>query len=173
LTACWQEARQTNGPCYIRIGKSDRPRVHNKTLPNTDPVLTNVPDGKQSDRLIIASGSMASVATHFARHNDLPCVTVPRIQPMPQKLIALCDEFRHIAVIEEHVRAGGLYSALLESLYGASGNHEVDRRLVHIGLAPAFTRHAGSYEHALGEHGLDDATIEAKLKNWLTQTDDR
>jgi transketolase len=173
LTACWQEARQANGPCYIRIGKADRPCVHNKTLPNTDPAFTNVSYGKQSDRLIIASGSMASVATHFARHNDLPCVTVPRIQPMPQKLIALCYEFRHIAVIEEHVRAGGLYSALLESLFSSSAEHAVDRSLVHIGLAPAFTRHAGSYEHALGEHGLDDAAVYEQLKKWLTQTDDR
>lgn len=166
LRACWTEARDANYPCYIRIGKADRPVVHESGLRNTDPVWTHRRQHDTFERLVIATGSMTSIATATARAHDLPCLSVPRIKPLPTELSDTLQPYERIAVVEEHTAAGGIYSALCEAL---SATHTLRPRpqLLHFGLSSQFTAMAGSYDHALSEHSIDDASLQRRLLDWV------
>lgn len=172
LEACWGEARRADHPSYIRIGKADRPAVHRQPLADTTPQWICRGDGRGEDRLIIGTGAMASLAARIARAGGTPCVSVPRIKPLPEELLAIVGTRRSVAVVEEHTRAGGLYSALAEAIAdweSPSGSP----RLTHFGLQAAFTTSAGSYEHALSEHQLDEVTLTRRLTEWVATTAER
>lgn len=165
LEACWAEARRANRPSYIRIGKSDRPPVHDKLLQNTEPQWTSLPNRKNEEQLIVATGSMTSVATTFAQTKGMACVSVPRIKPLPPSLVEAVRSHRQTAVIEEHTATGGLFGALAEALAAQTSSSQ-QPQLSHFGLASKFTNSAGSYQHALAEHELDDATLVHHLAMW-------
>jgi transketolase len=167
LQACWAEARRADHPSYIRIGKADRPTVHDAAIADTEPQWTNRRDAHNHERLIVAAGSMTSISTAIARTHGVPCLSVPRIKPLPPSLMAAVQSHRQTIVVEEHARAGGLFSALAEELASAeslSGRPH----LAHLGLSGQFTSTAGSHEHALSEHGLDDAAVNRSLTAWIT-----
>jgi transketolase len=167
LQACWAEARRADHPSYIRIGKADRPPVHDAVIGNTEPRWTNQHDVHDHERLIVVTGSMTGISTAIARAHGVPCLSVPRIKPLPPSLVAAVHSFRRTIVIEEHARAGGLFSALSEEL--ACVDAPPGRPSVaHLGLAMRFTSTAGSYEHALFEHDLDDAAVNHRLLAWIS-----
>ena len=167
LEACWMEARRASHPSYIRIGKADRPSVHGKSIESTEPQWTARGSGDSHDRLIVATGSMTSIATTVARTHGIPCISVPRIKPLPSSLVDTVRSYRMTAVVEEHVREGGLFGALAEHLQSEQPCSRA-ARVSHFGLATKFTTTAGSYEHARAEHGVDDATLSSRLVAWLT-----
>jgi transketolase len=166
LAACWAEARRADHPSYIRIGKADRPPVHTASIESTDPQWTARAPQDSRERLLVATGSMTSIATRIARAHGLPCLSVPRIKPLPSSLVDVVRAHRATAVIEEHAREGGLFGALAEHLASAP-QAPADARLSHFGLDSRFTTTAGTYEHALAEHGIDDATLSSRLAAWM------
>lgn len=166
LQACWTEARQAAHPCYIRIGKADRPAVHDGPLPNTDHSWTYKKTGDSFKRLVIATGSMTHVATTIAREHDVSCLSVPRIKPLPLGLVDTLRPYDCVAVVEEHAPTGGLYSALAEAT-AATESQSKRPQLVHFGLSSRFTATAGSYTHAMSEHALDDHAIGHRLADWM------
>jgi transketolase len=167
LEACWREARNANHPCYIRIGKADRPAVHGQRIASTEPQWTNREAAMHPERLIIATGSMTSIATTAARAEGISCLSVPRLKPLPTDVVTIAQSYRHIAVVEEHTAAGGVYGALAEAIASLPPTTRVPQ-LLHFGLGPSFTATAGSYEHALSEHDLDDPAIQRRLHAWAT-----
>jgi transketolase len=167
LQACWAEARRADHPCYIRIGKADRPTVHDVAIGDTEPRWTNQRDSHKQQRLIVTTGSMTGIATVLARTHGVPCLSVPRIKPLPPSLVAAIQSHRQTLVVEEHARAGGLFGALAEELASAE-SPPCRSRLAHLGLTSQFTSTAGSYEHALSEHGLDDAAVNRSVAAWIT-----
>lgn len=169
LQACWSEARQADHPCYIRIGKADRPPVHDAPIQGTAPLWITNKDAGARERLIIATGSMSSLVATIALTRNIPCLSVPRIKPLHSSLLDTLQAYRHVAVVEEHTSAGGLYSALAEAI--ASFAPQVSRpQVLHFGLSSRFTASAGSYDHALSEHALDDGTLTRRLINWMGTT---
>lgn len=167
LRACWAEARAAAVPCYIRLGKADRPAVHTTPLPTTEPVAVHRGAAELGDRLIIASGAMVAPAAEFARRHDVSCLSVPRIKPFPVSLATHLQGVRRIAVVEEHVRSGGVWAALVEHLAQHRDAREAHRDIEFMGLRTEFTATAGTYQHALSEHGLSDPEVHARLGQWL------
>ena len=167
LEACWTEARKANHPCYIRIGKADRPAVHGKRITSTEPQWTCSGASTDADRLIVATGSMTSIATTIAQAHDIPCLSVPRIKPLPTSLVEMLQSYQQVAVIEEHASAGGLYSELCE-VVAAVALGVCRPQLLHFGLSQRFTTSAGSYSHALSEHAIDDDALRRRLDGWAT-----
>jgi transketolase C-terminal domain/subunit len=108
---------------------------------------------------------MTSVASTFAQRCGIPCVSVPRIKPLPPSLVESVRAHRRTAVVEEHTVAGGLFGALAEAI-AARDSPAQQPRLSHFGLASKFTSTAGSYQHALAEHELDDASLVDRLTAW-------
>ncbi len=171
LEACWNEARRADHPCYIRIGKADRPTVHRQAILDTAPKWICRGDGRGDGRLIVGSGSMVSIAARVAEATGVPCLSVPRIKPLPEELLAIVGGRRSVAVVEEHARAGGLLSALAEAMADWEGPGGCPR-LSHFGLQSTFTMAAGSYEHALSEHQLDEVSITQRLVAWVATTNE-
>lgn len=168
LRACWREARAADGPCYLRIGKADRPAVHGAEPAGTGPAVVVPAAGGGAREVIVATGSMVAIGARFARERGIGCISVPRMAPAPETLPGLLGSARRVAVLEEHASRGGLWSVLLELLHAggrASGGIEVEP----FGLALAFTRTAGDHQHALSEHGLDDAGLLGRLEDWLAR----
>jgi transketolase len=171
LVACWDEALRASHPSYIRIGKADRPAVHRGAVVGTAPHWVGRSAGPGDDRLIVGSGTLTSVAARFAESRDIPCLSVPRIKPLPPELVDQACARRRVVVVEEHAAAGGLFGALAEAT-AARPHHESATRLTHLGLRSRFTTTAGSYQHALSEHALDDATIGQRLADWASSPRD-
>lgn len=165
LRACWIEARQGDHPSYVRIGKEHRDDIHPSPLPGTAPVVVSEAAAAAPPAVIVATGAMVHVGLRFARTHGIRCISVPRLKPAPSDLIPLLAGAERVAVLEEHVSVGGLWSLVLELLH-AAGVLDA-RRIEPFGLRDAFTRTSGDHQHALGEHGLDDVRIEARLGSWL------
>jgi len=92
----------------------------------------------------------------------------------PVCLIPLLADAQRVAVLEEHVSAGGLWSLVLEMLQSAGTMQPSN--IEPIGLRDSFTQTAGDYQHALSEHGLADGQVANRLTQWLQgslRTDDR
>lgn len=166
LRACWKEARGTNHPTYIRLCKADRPPVHAMPLNGCKPIWTNASLKRSPSPLILATGSMTSPATIFARKHDIPCLSVPRIKPLHESVMEAIRACSRAIILEEHVAAGGLFSAVAEMLV-ASRQTGSQPSVEHIGLVSKFTQFAGSYDNALSEHAVDDANLMRRLTTWL------
>lgn len=165
LRACWREAMAASHLAYIRLGKADRPAVHAEDVGSTSPLFTHR-GADAGGALIVATGSMVSVCTEFARAVDVDCVSVPRIRPLPRELLDIVAASGAVVVVEEHCRIGGLWTSILEqaALDGRGGIP----RIASIALEPEFTHTSGSYQQALREHGLSDDVLRERLAAWLT-----
>lgn len=164
LVACWREARAADHPCYIRLGKADRPIVHAASLANTAPVFTHRPPGGVAAVVIVATGSMVSPCTEFARREGVACISVPRIKPFPDELAGMCKSAPKVIVVEEHAGTGGLWTSFVEQK--TRQRHAGDRvtSVESLALTTAFTETSGSWQQALREHHLADEQLLARLR---------
>ena len=158
LAVCFKEALASNRPCYIRIGKSDRPSVSNGELASTVPqVLRPSPAGRP---LLLTMGSMTALGAELAKDLDLGHVSVLRVKPVHRELIELARSAKQLVVIEEHSRYGGLASAIADSVLDAG--FAVPPMKV-FSLKDQFVHSCGSYQHALSEHEISDEQLRLRL----------
>lgn len=165
LAACWREARAADHPSYIRLGKADRPPVHAEPLTDTAPVFTHRPADRDGGVAIIATGSMVSPCTDFAKRHGVSCVSVPRIKPFPDELVGMVCGAGRVIVAEEHCGTGGLWTSVVED-WERRPDALAGRPWIHsLALTPSFTMSCGSYQHALGEHHMADEELVARLRS--------
>lgn len=157
LRVCFAEAKTYKGPSYIRIGKADRPPLKAKCL-NTEPYFTS----RHSEKtVIVAHGSMSSVAEAIAAELGLSSISVPRIKPFPDDFGSLIAAFDHLIILEEHSLFGGLNSAIAEHL---CFNQFKRPKVTPIALKDKFTEFAGDHQYALSEHGMSDTEVRDRIK---------
>ena len=169
LTACWREARAADHPCYIRLGKADRPAVHASPLADTAQVFTHRPPADAGGVVLIATGSMVSPCTEFARRERAACVSVPRIKPFPDELVDICRSAARVIVVEEHAGTGGLWTSVVEQAARRRDAGAATPVMESVALESAFTKTSGSWQHALGEHGLADDQLAARLRSLIAK----
>lgn len=166
LEACFEEAMNSEGPSYIRIGKSDRPRLNPERLTSSAPRhLLVAPPGRPT---IIAMGSMSSLGYELAREFELGFVSVLRVKPLHGHLIEIvtriADSKQPIVVLEEHGRFGGLSSAITDALVDAG----LPLPRMHAwSLKDKFVESSGTYQHALSEHDMEDMQIRKRLREFI------
>ncbi len=169
MQACIEQSFQLSRPTYIRMGKSDRGDVHTAMPVN---LISPIPlAGNQTDAQVVfyATGSMVTTALKIAKDISLQAAvfSVPQVQPIESIMIlAQCDTASHIVTFEEHSVSGGLGSAICEIL--SSTNPKL---ILRIGSDYLFSKNCGSYDYILGEHGLDIASVKAKIFRFLKQSD--
>ena len=109
-------------PSYLRIGKAGEAELHNVRGIFSGPI--RVCEGR-SDAAIVATGSILKLAMDFALEQNLenrPTVfSMPLIKPLSSEFIEKLCGFKIIITLEEHVKEGGLFASLCETLPPACG----------------------------------------------------
>jgi transketolase len=166
LTLCMDLAYQAKAPVYLRMGKADRGDVHRGPIDAPAGDLLNVVAGGEPGGLaFIATGSLLRTAVKLAE-TTFPGTAVwsaPSLKPIHVGQVeGICRRSRAIVTLEEHSIYGGLGSLIAE-LSSASE----PRPVLRIGVADRFSAHCGSYEYLLSEHGLDAASIQARISEFV------
>lgn len=165
LTACWREARTANHPSYIRLGKADRPAIHAAPLTDTLPVFTHRP-AAHARAVLVATGSMVSPCTDFAKREDIACISVPQIKPLPESLLDMCRAAT-VVVVEEHSGVGGLWTSIVEQAARRTNAGADAMTIESLALQSMFTKTGGSWQHALREHRMADDQLHSRLRQLI------
>ncbi|WP_051278149.1 transketolase family protein [Solimonas flava] len=163
LQASFEEAMAYAGPAYIRVGKSDRPVVNQRPLPDTLAHFTHQPESV-ADTCLVSMGSMTAVGHAAGVEHGLPHLSVFRLKPFAENAIGLLSSFQRIIVLEEHSRYGGLASSLTDAFIDAG---VAVPRVQVLSLQDHFAEHCGSYQYALSEHQLSDADVQQRLRGLM------
>lgn len=163
MTATMEQALRCESPVYLRMGKSDRGDVHTTPLSLQPGEMLQVRQGSARVALL-ATGSMVRTALDIANQGlDAEVWSVPAIKPLfSHQLKAIASRVDKVVTLEEHSVAGGMGSAIAESL---AGLHPLP--LHRIGIEDRFSATCGSWDHLLHEHGLDTQSVAQKIQRFL------
>lgn len=159
MDLCLEQAFLENMPCYIRIGKSDKPIVHTQKIPailsSCFPLRKN-----HSSSAIFATGSMVSTALELGDRFNIDVYTCPVLTfSRDNELLKHISQYKQVISLEEHSVFGGLGS-ILADLIAENG---LSIKLQKHGIREYFTKGCGSYEYAIKFHQLDFQSIEEKI----------
>jgi transketolase len=163
LEWCFAEALKYNGPSYIRIGKSDLGTFNRSKDSIGKSGITLLHKGQKDKPILFVTGSMVSVAMALVEKDfsDYSLYSVCQIKPLEEfDFNFLKDNSSYLITIEEHNRIGGLGSTITE-LISSSNNL---RKVFRIGANDCFTKHCGTYEYVMNEHGLSRDLVSLKIK---------
>jgi transketolase len=157
-------AFETNGPFYVRLGRSKVPSLENKK----DFVLGKgymLQEGK--NMALIACGIMVNEALVAAqtlkdKGIDVAVFNIHTIKPLDRALIVdIAKKYGKIIVCEEHQITGGLYSAVCETL-----SHDYPVLVERIGVEDRFGQ-SGSPSELMECYGLSANCIAKKCEEFL------
>jgi transketolase len=153
------------GPCYLRLGKANEPKVHS-ILPQFQ-IGRAIEVRAGSDLTLITTGGVLETALQAAgklaaEKISARVLSMHTVQPLDtEAVLRAARETRCILTVEEHA-LGGLSAAVAEQL-AISGEKYVFRPM-HLRREP-FT-HAGSQASLRGEAGLSaEAIAQAALQS--------
>lgn len=158
------------GPIYIRLAKGKDPLVAN---PGT---AFNIGVGRcygeAAPVVIAATGVMVHPAQLAAQQLSLHGVAAtvlsfPTVVPLDVDLLCrMTAQAKLLLTVEEHVRDGGLGTAILEVL--ADQQYPMPR-IIRMGLPAEFRHHYGSQSNHLEAEGLTAQGIVARVLHSLAQ----
>jgi len=160
MTACMEYAYAANSPVYLRMGKADRGDLHFGPIGTLVPGrLLKLRDGRTDMPALIATGSMGRTAIDVAQSLDLTVWSAPIVKPLLADDVCLAARAsKGLVVLEEHSVLGGLGAAITEIT-----SEHLPTRVLRIGVQDRFSVHCGTYGYLLSEHGLDTATVHARV----------
>ena len=158
-----KELYKQKGPAYIRIGKKEEPKIYERPY--------NLKIGKGNiltegeDITIFATGSIMSEALGAAKllkekNIKASVINIHTIKPLDKELIIRESHFKkHVFVVEEHGKIGGLGSAVLENI------SEIDDfpKTTLIGTEDKFIKEIGTQEFLREATGLSADKIANKI----------
>ncbi len=157
------------GPIYIRLAKGGDPIVSDpgKDFGIGKAIVVRNP----AEVLLVTTGVMLGTAIQAAdilAAEEIACgiLHMHTVKPLDEAaLLAAAVPARLVVTIEEHIRSGGLGSAVLESL-----SEQPDLplpRVLRLGLPDAFPKEYGSQDSMLENFGLKpDQVTEAIRRAW-------
>ncbi|MEO5336608.1 MAG: transketolase [Magnetospirillum sp. WYHS-4] len=161
MMACTLDWR---GPIYIRLGKGGDPVVSKEEGGFT--LGRGIPMRDGGDVLIVSTGVMTAKALQAADVLDAAVLHLPTVKPLDTAaLFRLAEGRRLVATVEEHIRTGGLGSAVLEAF--ADREAMPVPRLLRLALPDAFVHNYGSQDGLLARFGLDSAGIAKSVREAL------
>ena len=165
MSVMMDETLDWPGPVYIRLGKGG------------DPVVSSPDEGfaigkamvkrASGDVLIATTGIMVKPCLDAAEMLEKEGIKVgvvhfPTVKPLDTKtLLAAAEGVRLIVTVEEHVLAGGLGSAILETMADTGVSLP---RFSRLGIPDTFSEHYGSQNELLSHFGLDADGIAAAIR---------
>lgn len=162
LWCCLLDLARDPRPCYVRMpsapaGALLRPSCAG--LPRGRALVVDGPAAGACDVALLACGSVTLAAAEAARElraGGASCrlVEVPWVEPLGEGALAACEGARLVVTVEEHLRHGGLGSAVAERLAERAGAP----RLVRLG-APDEVFEADDQDRLLARAGLDAPAV--------------
>ena len=159
-------------PIYIRLAKGGDPIVSKNELGFEIGKAISLKNG--SDGLFISTGVMTQMALKAAELLDqegIHCgvLHMHTIKPLDlEALSRLIPETKGVVTLEEHARAGGLGSAILE-FCSDSMPKEVEK-ISRIGIPDLFASQYGSQDTLLANWGISVDCICAEMRNKLLRS---
>ncbi len=152
-------AGEATGPCYLRLGRGEPPKGF--LVPAYAPWRCLV-EGEGA--VVIAFGPLAGTYIETAKARGASLWAVAELpldaSPPPAALLAAIAQAKFICIAEEHVRQGGLASALMLHLALAG---VAPRQISHLyARAHNFGRY-GSQGYLRRQAGIDPASLAAAL----------
>lgn len=161
-----------SGPCYLRLGKNGERRIHQVRidLDIGKPILLR----PGNDALLLATGSMLDAALQASdllaeRGINAGVASVHTLQPIDALSIrSLIANIPLIATLEEHRKAGGLGSAIAESLADAPVRplhlffHAPDDSPHRCGSQSFLRMHAGLQPGQIADRLAKEMTMKTK-----------
>lgn len=163
MQCCMDFAFSVNSPVYLRIGKSDKGDVHQRSINKFEAGhLIKILHGSSSKIGLIATGSMVSSALEVGKKKSLSVWSAPMIKPL--SVTDICSAAREtsgLVTIEEHSVFGGLGSAVSEII-----SQVPVTRVLRLGVLDKFSDVVGSHNYLLKHHGLDIETILNRIEEF-------
>ena len=168
-------ALRHDGPVAMRFPRASSPhqeRIHRDERREMEPGKAEVLC--EGDRLSIWSyGDLAGVALGVAERLraegiEIGVVDARFAKPIDEELLTRQSKhYRHILTLEDHQRAGGFGSAMLETLNRVPSG---GAKLRILGIPDRFVDHMSSREEQLAHLGLDVAGVEHVVRGLLVST---
>jgi len=163
--ACVKHLSVNPRPSYLRLGKAGEPKLHEIVWDNGSPLQIR---GGDSDLAIVACGSILENALKAADLLDRIGIRVtvfscPKVHPLSIKDVSVLAGFRRLAVVEEHLESGGLFSALHEKMHRTMREGQL---MLSIALSSSVLGRVGSQSYLREIGGLGPDSIAAKIFEW-------
>lgn len=159
---------KTNQPLYIRIDKYSDGVLYKPDDIDFERGFSIVKEG--SDTAIIASGyytnRMVKLAEKLSEYGiSAKIIDLYTLPFNIDKLIAETDGIQNILTVEEHVREGGIGSAVLD----AFSDRNIAKKIRRIGIdfGSKYTSEFGSREYFIKKYRLDDDSIINEVREML------
>lgn len=159
---------KTNQPLYIRIDKYSDGVLYKPDDIDFERGFSIVKEG--SDTAIIASGyytnRMVKLAEKLLEYGiSAKIIDLYTLPFNIDKLIAETDGIQNILTVEEHVREGGIGSAVLD----AFSDRNIAKKIRRIGIdfGSKYTSEFGSREYFIKKYRLDDDSIINEVREML------
>jgi 1-deoxy-D-xylulose-5-phosphate synthase len=172
-----------SGPLALRYPRDNCPgaeRIHESERREMEPGKAEVlldggaADGAEPQVAVWACGALVGqaleAADRLARRGIGVIVVDPRFaKPLDEELLLRqAQSLRYIVTVEEHQRAGGFGSAVLELLARQPVPVQAQARV--LGIPDRFVEHRTSREEQLAECGIDADGIERTVEKLLQAT---
>ena len=167
MTRAMDASLDVPGPMYVRIAKGGDPIVSRaaKGFAIGKAILLEKP----GDVLFVGTGVMTTRALLArdllaAKGISAGVLHAHTVKPLDvDAIVAAARSVRAIVTVEEHFRAGGLGSAVLEGL----SDRGIATPVVRCGFKDAFSYDFGSQDHVLEVAGLHPAGLAATVEKTL------
>lgn len=157
------------GPCYLRLGKTGDPNVHQVT-PKNFQIGKALKLRGGSDVTLISTGGMLyntmQAAEQLARQRIQSCVlSMHTVKPLDKEaVLSAATKNSTIVTIEEHNTIGGLGSAVAEVL---SERNNPNVAFMRIGIPDEFCTQVGSQEYLREIYSLSVEGIVSSVKKLM------
>lgn len=165
MNLCLKAAANSRNASYIRIGKSDKPSIHNE-LHDLDMTRGfRKVNSSKSTVCFIATGSMVSTALEVSKDIDALVISLFSLSTFDRhELLTILSSAKTVVTLEEHSVNGGIGSIVAEMVAESA---IVSSRLLRIGINNRFTESCGSYDYAILEHKLDFGSVKTRILSFL------
>ena len=160
-----ESAYKLPGPSYIRMDRENLPSLYS-AQEDFSKGYSKLRSGK--DFCIIASGVLVrralDVADELARHSiNAGVIDLYRLKPIDRRMLEeIAKETGKIVTLEEHVKAGGMGSALGEMIL----DQDLDLKLKVLGIDDRFIPVYGRRDFIQQQTGLDKESITHTILRW-------
>ncbi len=158
------------GTCYLRIGRSSEPRIHESPLEGwTPPASVVCREGR--DLALFSSGGilpevMKAAELLKARGLEAEVRSFPCFKPLDAAAVrAAVLRVPLIVTAEEHSVTGGFGSAVCEAAAEIGANCRVRR----VGLQDTFSTVVGDQQYLRTYYGMDGEAIAEKAAAWFNE----